>query len=38
MTTIVTFLGDRGLLETKYRFGDRDQSYTGGVLILLIVG
>lgn len=31
MTTIVTFLGDRGLLETKYSFGDRTQFYTGGV-------
>ena len=31
MTTIVTFLGDRGLLETKYTFGDRNQSHTGSV-------
>jgi hypothetical protein len=23
--------GDRGLFETKYRFGDRTQFYTGGV-------
>ena len=37
MTTIVTFLGDRGLYETKYSFGDRDQSYTGGVFAEALV-
>jgi hypothetical protein len=37
MTTIVTFLGDRGLRETKYKFGDRDKSYTGGVFAEVLV-
>ncbi len=37
MTTIVTFLGDRGLRETKYSFGDRNQSYTGGVFAEALV-
>ncbi|ELS34191.1 MULTISPECIES: TIGR02221 family CRISPR-associated protein [Pseudanabaena] len=37
MTTVVTFLGDRGLLETKYRFGDHAQSYTGGVFAEALV-
>jgi hypothetical protein len=30
-------LGDRGLLETKYSFGDRAQSYTGGVFAEALV-
>jgi hypothetical protein len=37
MTTIVTFLGDRGLFETKYRFGDRTQFYTGDVFAEALV-
>jgi len=37
MTTIVTFLGDRGLLETKYGFGEYAQSYTGAVFAEALV-